>query len=78
MRRRVGEYTIVEETLYKMGLSTPLLWCLRKTEANYALLEVHEGIIGQQLGERELENKVLREWYYWSAIVQYAQEYVKK
>lgn len=39
-----------------MGLSTPLLRCLRKDEVAYALLEVHKGTIEQHLGIGNWQN----------------------
>lgn len=51
--------------LYKMGLSTPFLRCLEKAEADYALLEIHEGIVWKNLGASMLTKKVLRAGYFW-------------
>lgn len=67
---------MVEGTLYKRGLSMQILRCLGKFEADYALLEEHEGIY--RLGVRALAKKVLRTSYYWLTIVQDTQDHVKK
>ena len=45
MKKRVSGYTIIGGTLFKRGLSTPLLICLEKEEVDYALLEVHRKIV---------------------------------
>lgn len=42
---------------------------MRKVKANYTLLEVHEGIVGQHLEARELAKNVLRVGYYWPTMV---------
>lgn len=69
VKRKSSEYTIVGGYLYKRGISSPLLKCLRKEEAAYILLEVHKGIIGQHLGVRALAKKILREEYLWPTMV---------
>lgn len=51
---------MVGGTLYKRGLSTPLLRYLWKAEDDYTLLKVHEGIVGKHPGARALTKKVLR------------------
>lgn len=40
-----SEYKIFRGIFYKRGLSIPFLRCLEKTEASYALIEMHKRII---------------------------------
>ena len=56
----------------------PLLRCLRPSEADYALWEVHEGACGNHLGARSLSHKLLRQGYYWPTMHHDSIEYVKK
>ena len=58
-------YLLNEEKLYKKSHSLPLLKCLRPSEANYALREVHEGICENHIGKRALAYKILKQGYYW-------------
>ena len=52
------------DVLYKRSFSLPYLRCLRPSEADYVLREVHEWICGNHLGGRSLAQKVLRQGYY--------------
>jgi ribonuclease HI len=43
-------FYLIGEILYKRGYSEPLLKCLSKTEADYVLKEIHEGVCGDHSG----------------------------
>jgi hypothetical protein len=47
-------FCLLGEVLYKRGYSEPLLKCLSKTEADYVLKEIHEGVCGNHSGGRML------------------------
>jgi hypothetical protein len=47
-------FCLLGEVLYKRGYSEPLLKCLSKTEADYVLKEIHEGVYGDHSGGRML------------------------
>lgn len=57
VKKGASEYTIVQGTMYKRGLFTPLLRCLNKIVANYAFLKVHEGIVWKHLRAATLAKK---------------------
>lgn len=78
VKRRESEYTMFGWNLYKRGLYTPLLKCLGIEEANYALLEVREGVVGQYLEVTVLAKNILRAGYFYTNMVQDAYEYMKK
>jgi len=61
-------FCLLGEVLYKRGYSEPLLKCLSKTEADYVLKEIHEGVCGNHSGGRMLEQKTIRAGYYWPTI----------
>ncbi|XP_038973024.1 uncharacterized protein Mb2253c-like [Phoenix dactylifera] len=44
VRRLAARYILYEGKLYRRSFTSPLLRCLRPTEADYAMREVHEGI----------------------------------
>ena len=49
-----------------------------KEDANYVLIEVHEGICGNHIGARSLAAKTLRQGYHWPTKLIDATELVKK
>jgi hypothetical protein len=52
-------FCLLGEVLYKRGYSEPLLKCLSKTEADYVLKEIHEGVCGNHSGGRMLAQKTI-------------------
>ena len=72
-----ARYVLMDEVLYKRGFSQPYLRCLAPDEANYVLIEVHEGACGNHSGARSLIHKVIRAGYYWPTIQADAKAYVK-
>ena len=69
LRNQASWYILYEGKLYKRSYSLPLLKCLRPSEADYALWEVHEKICGNYLGARSLSHKLLRQGYYWPTCI---------
>ena len=62
LKTRLARFTIHRGTLYKRGFSTPIPKCVGKEDANYVLIEVHEGICGNHIGARTLAaNYVLKD-----------------
>ena len=60
VKKRVARFTILNDTLYKMGFSMPKLRCVKEDEAKYILEEVHKGIYGDHTGSRSLVSKIIR------------------
>lgn len=56
----------------------PLLKCITPYEAKYTIHEVHEGVCGTYIDGKTFTHKLLRQGYYWSQMVEDAQNYVKK
>ena len=77
LRVRSARYFLMNEVLYKRGISQPYLRCLAPNEANYVLREVHEGVCGNHLGARSLVHKVVRAGYYCLNMQADAKAYVK-
>jgi hypothetical protein len=71
-------YAVIEEQLFRRGLSTPLLKCIRPSEVWYVLAEVHEGSCGHHIGRKSLARKSLRAGYFWPTMNTDAVEHVKK
>jgi hypothetical protein len=61
-------FCLLGEVIYKRGYSEPLLKCLSKTEADYVLKEIHEGVYENHSGGRMMAQKTIRVGYYWLTI----------
>ncbi|XP_043693013.1 uncharacterized protein LOC122643459 [Telopea speciosissima] len=78
VRMRVVRYTMIEGTLYKKAFAMPYLKCLRPSEAEYVLREIHTGNCGQHLGGIALAHKVIRQGYFWPYLSKEALSFVRK
>ena len=78
LKNQASRYILYEGKLYKRSYSLPLLKCLRPSEADFALREVHEGVCGSHLGARSLSHKLLRQGYYWPIMYHDSVEYVRR
>jgi hypothetical protein len=54
-----ARYTIIGGQIYQKGYTEPLLKCLRNSEAEYVLREIHEGVCGNHSGSRMLAHKAM-------------------
>jgi hypothetical protein len=61
-------YAVIEGKLFRRGLSTPLLKCIRPSEVWYVIAKVHEGSCGHHIGGKSLARKSLRARYFWPTI----------
>jgi hypothetical protein len=68
MQQRARAYQIVDNDLYKISVTGPLLCCVSK-EVHQILLEVHGGVYGGHIGARALAVKVLWQGFYWPAMI---------
>ena len=59
LRWKASQYVILDSHLYKRSFSLPRLRCLRPSEADFALWEVHEGTCENHLGGKSLAYKIL-------------------
>lgn len=63
--RQSSHYTLVMDTLFKRGLDSTLLRCLKQEESKKALQEVHNDICGTHSSGLTLLKKLIRLGYYW-------------
>ena len=75
--REVQYYTIIQDVLYKRGISTPLLKCVPTSATREVLKEIYSGMCGNHLGARALAKKVLRAGFYWPTLQREVIEFVK-
>lgn len=69
---------LLNDRLYKRGISTPLLRCLNIEEAERVLCEIHDGVCGNHSGGQSLVHKALLQGFYWPTMKRDAAEYAKK
>ncbi|XP_020211548.1 uncharacterized protein LOC109796275 [Cajanus cajan] len=60
VRMRSAKFIIIDDELFKRGISTPLLKCLTTSQATYVIKEIHQGICGMHSGARSMAARVLR------------------
>ena len=77
VQNRAARFIVIEDTLYRRGHSFPYLRCVNKEEANYVLIEIHEGICGNHTGTRSLVGKAFKACYYWPTLQKDAYDLVK-
>jgi ribonuclease HI len=69
LKHRSRDFVLVRGQLYKKGISQPMLKCVTETEGIQILREVHSGTCGSHSGPRALAAKVIRQGFYWPAII---------
>jgi ribonuclease HI len=69
LKHRSRDFALVEGQLYKKGISQPMLKCITETEGMTILREVHSRTCGSHSGPRALTAKVIRQGFYWPAII---------
>ena len=60
VRKRASRFTILNDTLYKRGVSMPNLRYANKGEAKYILEEIYERIYRDYVSLRSLISKVIQ------------------
>ncbi|XP_020219724.1 uncharacterized protein LOC109802726 [Cajanus cajan] len=78
MRVRSAKFVIVEDELFKRGISAPLLKCLTAPQASYVIEEIHRGICGMHSGACSMGTRVLRAGYYWPTLKSDCQAYMQR
>ncbi|XP_009784987.2 uncharacterized protein [Nicotiana sylvestris] len=76
LRAKAACYSFKKGQLYRKSFQSPLAQCLRASEANYVMREVHERICGNHLGADSLVLKLVRVGYYWPRMEQDAKDLV--
>jgi hypothetical protein len=73
-----ARYVLIGGSLYRRGYTEPLLKCLKSSEAEYILKEIHEGVCGNHSGSRMLAHKAMRAGYYWPTMNKDSVKLVRK
>ncbi|VFQ80735.1 unnamed protein product [Cuscuta campestris] len=78
VKRRAPSYTLECGRLYKRSYNGTLLRCLRASEAQKLMEEIHEGICSAHQGAITMSRKVTLQGYFWPTIIRDCAEYVRK
>jgi hypothetical protein len=69
LKHRSRDFALVEGQLYKKGISQPMLKCITEIEGIEILREVQSRTCGSHSGPKALVAKVIRQRFYWPAII---------
>jgi ribonuclease HI len=68
LKQRARGYTVVNEELYKSGVTEPWLRCITSEKGLELLKEIHSGFCGAHIGTRALAGKAIKQGFYWPTI----------
>ena len=78
IRVQAAHFTLIGDYLYKRSFRGSYLRCLDHSEAQYVLVELHEGVCDNHSGGRSLAHHAYLQGYYWPTMKQDAEAYVKR
>ncbi|XP_035830860.1 uncharacterized protein LOC118480231 [Helianthus annuus] len=65
IQHKAINYGMADGVLYRKSFMGPLLRCVDKTDAQYLVREIHEGLCGIHAGPRMVVAKITSAGYYW-------------
>jgi hypothetical protein len=68
LKQRARGYTVVNEELYKSGVTEPWLRCITSEKGLELLKEIHSGFCGAHIDTRALAGKAIKQGFYWPTI----------
>nr|XP_016505538.1 PREDICTED: uncharacterized protein LOC107823410 [Nicotiana tabacum] len=78
LRKKDARYCLNQGNLYRKMFGGPLARCLRPSQTEYVMREIHEGHCENHAGGRSLVKTMIRVGYYWSKIEEDAENVVAK
>ncbi|GJW36008.1 reverse transcriptase domain-containing protein, partial [Tanacetum coccineum] len=78
IRRKAARYIMINGTLYKKSFLGPWLRCVGPLQANYVLIEIHEGLCSMHSGPRSVVAKAIRTGYYWPTMHMDARKLIRE
>ncbi|CAN6182917.1 unnamed protein product [Urochloa humidicola] len=78
LQQRSRNYQLIGGTLYKAGVTAPLLRCVSRTEGQELLDAMHRGACGAHASSRALVGRAFRQGFYWPTALRDAQELVRR
>ncbi|GKB89792.1 reverse transcriptase domain-containing protein [Tanacetum coccineum] len=76
LRIKARQYELVEGILYRWSFLTPWLRCVGPLQADYVIIEIHEGLCSMHAGPRSVVAKAMRLGYYWPTMHRDAREMI--
>jgi hypothetical protein len=77
LKRRVLNYTLLNDALYRRTIDNVLLKCLSEEQAKEVVREVHHGICGAHQSAHKLKRLLRRAEFYWPTMVDDCIKYQK-
>jgi hypothetical protein len=68
LKQRARGYAMVNEELYKSGVTEPWLRCITSEKGLELLKEIHSGFCGAHIGTRALAGKTIKQGFHWPTI----------
>ncbi|XP_022014583.1 uncharacterized protein LOC110914071 [Helianthus annuus] len=78
IQNKALNYEMADGILYRKSFMSPLLRCVDKTDAQYLVREIHEGLCGIHAGPRMVVEKIMSAGYYWPGMHVDAVELLRK
>ncbi|XP_076887383.1 uncharacterized protein LOC143537517 [Bidens hawaiensis] len=78
IRHKALNYQMQEGVLYKRSFLGQILRCVDAEDANYLIMEVHEGICGLHAGPGMVVAKLMNAGYYWPGMHIDAEQEIRK
>ncbi|XP_070025462.1 uncharacterized protein [Nicotiana sylvestris] len=78
LRTKAARYCLYQGNLYRKMFGGPLARCLRPSQTEYVMREVHEGHCGNHAGGRLLVKTMIRAGYYWPKMEEEANGFMSK
>eukprot|EP00253_Pinus_taeda_P003913 PITA_03913 len=78
LRLKAKQYQLVNDVLFRINYDSVLLRCLKKSEAEKVLQELHDGLASGHYAGYASTHKILRASYYWPTLFKDSHNYVRK
>jgi hypothetical protein len=78
IQRRSKAYTIINNEVYKRSTTGVLQRCVKSSEGQEMLQEIHQGEYGHHASSRALVSKAFQHGFYWPTALQEAEDLVRK
>nr|GEW00210.1 reverse transcriptase domain-containing protein [Tanacetum cinerariifolium] len=77
LRIKAWQYELLEGLLYRRSFFTPWLRYVRPLQAEFVIIEIHEGSCSMHAGPRSVVAKVIRLGYYWPTMHEDARDMIR-
>nr|GEV14250.1 reverse transcriptase domain-containing protein [Tanacetum cinerariifolium] len=77
LRIKARQYELLEAVLYRRSFLTPWLRCVGPLQAEYMIIEIHEGLYSMHAGPWSVVAKAIRLRYYWPTMHRDARDMIR-